>query len=51
MAGERQVSPDGRVERDLADVKYLLTGVVRRDEFLDLKQQIEEVERRWGLRS
>ncbi|MGH2372298.1 MAG: hypothetical protein ACRDIC_02295 [bacterium] len=40
-----------RVERDLAEVKYLLTDVVRRDEFLDLKQRMEEVERRLGLKS
>lgn len=40
-----------RVERDLAEVKYLLTDVVRRDEFLDLKQRMEEVERRLGLKT
>ena len=39
------------VERDLAEVKYLLTDVVRRDEFLDLKERVEEVERRIGLKS
>ncbi|OFX28692.1 MAG: hypothetical protein A2Z07_09240 [Armatimonadetes bacterium RBG_16_67_12] len=40
-----------RVERDLAEVKYLLTDVVRRDEFLDLKQRVEEVERRLGSKA
>lgn len=40
-----------RVERDLAEVKYLLTDVVRRDEFVDLKQRVETVERHLGLRS
>ncbi|MBI3998217.1 MAG: hypothetical protein HY355_04220 [Armatimonadetes bacterium] len=40
-----------RVERDLAEVKYLLTDVVRRDEFLDLKQRVEVVERHLGIRS
>ena len=40
-----------RVERDLAEVKYLLTDVVRRDEFVDLKVRVETVERHLGLRS
>ncbi len=40
-----------RAERDMAEVKYLLTDVVRREEFLDLKQRVEEVERRLGLKS
>ncbi len=38
-----------RHERDLADIKYLLTDAVRRGEFLDLKQRVEVVERRLGL--
>lgn len=40
-----------RVERDLAEVKYLLTDVVRRGEFVDLRQRVETVERHLGLRS
>ncbi len=40
-----------RLERDLAEVKYLLTDVVRRDEFLELKERVEQVERRLGIKS
>ncbi len=40
-----------RVDRDLAEVKYLLIDVVRRDEFLDLKQRVDVVERHLGLKS
>ena len=39
-----------RVERDLSEVKYLLTDVVRRDEFLELKQRMDVVERYVGLK-
>jgi tetrahydromethanopterin S-methyltransferase subunit G len=33
-------------EKDMAEVKYLLTDVVRRDEFLDGKKRLEVLEAR-----
>ena len=38
-----------RVEHDLAEVRFMMTDVVRRDEFRDLKQRVETVERHLGL--
>jgi predicted nuclease with TOPRIM domain len=39
-----------RVERDLAEVKYHLADVVRRDEFLELKRRMDVVEQHVGLK-